>query len=59
YDLYGKLRTEANKLARINHLTPKEAGGCPTNPRNLQPQQTLCKTCRSIDQFFTDKWQGK
>ena len=56
--LFDDLSAEAKKLERINHLTPKESGGCPTNPGNLQPQQTLCLTCQSIDQFITDNWQG-
>ncbi|HLT35065.1 MAG TPA: PAAR-like domain-containing protein [Enhygromyxa sp.] len=59
---WGKLwmqhHTEATQLARINHLVPKEAGGCPTNPDNLQPQQVLCDTCQAIDQMMTDHWQG-
>jgi uncharacterized Zn-binding protein involved in type VI secretion len=49
---------QANKRTRINHLVPKAAGGCPTNPGNLQPQSELCSHCQGIDQEFTDKWQG-
>lgn len=56
--LWKQYKTEAAKLARINHLVPKEAGGCPTNPGNLQPQQTLCLACQGIDQLMTDRWQG-
>lgn len=56
--LMDKLSADAKKLERVNHLTPKEAGGCPTNPGNLQPQQTLCAACQGIDQFITDTWQG-
>ncbi len=49
--------TKANKQTRINHLVPKEAGGCPTNPGNLQPQSELCQHCQGIDDEFTEKWQ--
>jgi uncharacterized Zn-binding protein involved in type VI secretion len=48
---------KAERMTRINHLVPKEAGGCPTNPRNLQPQSELCSTCQGIDDEFTYKWQ--
>jgi uncharacterized Zn-binding protein involved in type VI secretion len=50
--------SEANKQTRINHLVPKQAGGCPTNPANLQPQSELCLYCQGVDDEFT-KWQGK
>ena len=53
---YSQMDIDAKKLERINHLTPKEYGGCPTNPDNLQPQQTLCIACQDIDQFMTDTW---
>jgi len=56
---YRRLSVEARKLERINHLVPKEASGCPTNPNNLQPQQALCDACQGIDDFFTEHWQGK
>ena len=56
---YRRLNVEAKQLERINHLVPKEASGCPTNPNNLQPQQALCKECQAIDDFFTAHWQGK
>lgn len=53
---FDKIDSDSKKLERINHLTPKEYGGCPTNPGNLQPQQTLCLACQEIDQFMTDQW---
>ncbi|MFY2563617.1 PAAR-like domain-containing protein [Corallococcus terminator] len=56
---YSELKLRAKELERINHLVPKTAGGCPDNPGNLQPHQTLCSVCQDIDQFFTDEWQGK
>jgi hypothetical protein len=34
---------------KVNHLTPKSAGGCPTNRQNLQPNDLLCKTCKKLD----------
>ncbi|NJK31976.1 MAG: DUF4150 domain-containing protein [Deltaproteobacteria bacterium] len=55
---FDAMQVAAHQLARINHLTPKEAGGCPTNHNNLQPQQTLCDICQFIDQHITDHWQG-
>jgi hypothetical protein len=42
----------------INHLTPKSAGGCPDNPGNLQPAESLCKVCSAIDSLYT-RWQGR
>ena len=60
-DEWNQYNTRANKLERINHRVPKEAGGCPGAPPsygNLQPQQTLCAFCQSIDQEMTDDWQG-
>lgn len=55
----SRLASGADKMARINHRVPKEAGGCPTGDGNLQPQQTLCEYCQQIDQIMTDTWQGK
>ncbi|MDC0668095.1 PAAR-like domain-containing protein [Nannocystis radixulma] len=52
-----KALDQANKQTRINHLVPKEGGGCPKNPGNLQPQDELCSRCQKIDDLFT-KWQG-
>jgi hypothetical protein len=46
------------RFAKVNHLTPKSAGGCPDNPGNLQPHDTLCKTCKMIDDQF-GRWQGE
>ena len=48
---------KALKQTRINHLVPKQAGGCPNNPGNLQPQDELCSYCQSIDDEFTNDWQ--
>lgn len=56
--LWNKYNKDSERAARINHLVPKEAGGCPTGPGNLQPQQLLCLVCQDIDQMMTDHWQG-
>jgi hypothetical protein len=56
-----KVTVPADKKARVNHRTPKEAGGCPGHPGhdgNLQPQQNLCENCQNIDNWMTDHWQG-
>jgi hypothetical protein len=37
---------------KVNHLTPKAAGGCPTGNKNLQPDKQLCGACQAIDQRF-------
>ena len=37
---------------KVNHLTPKAAGGCPTGNKNLQPDRQLCKVCQDIDARF-------
>lgn len=57
---YDAISAEAAKVERINHLTPKDAGGCPTSPNNLQPQQVMCEVCQDIDQHITNSklWQG-
>lgn len=52
-EAYGK----ALKQTRVNHLVPRQAGGCPSNPGNLQPQDELCDHCQGIDDEFTDHWQ--
>ena len=43
-------------MVKINHLTPKAAGGCPTGYDNLQMHNDLCRTCQAIDDEF-GKWQ--
>jgi hypothetical protein len=39
---------------KVNHLTPKSAGGCPTGTGNLQPNRDLCPACRKIDLAFNN-----
>ncbi|WP_205525377.1 hypothetical protein [Pyxidicoccus trucidator] len=45
------------RFNKTNHLTPKSAGGCPDNPGNLQPHDTLCAACKLIDDQFGE-WQN-
>lgn len=50
----AEVRTER----KVNHLTPKAAGGCPTGDTsklesgNLQAHGQLCPACRDIDTAF-------
>lgn len=44
-------------FSKVDHLTPRGAGGCPDNPGNLQPHDLLCATCKMIDDTF-GAWQG-
>lgn len=39
---------------KVNHLTPKAAGGCPTGAGNLQPHRQLCGSCQALDNRFND-----
>jgi hypothetical protein len=50
-------REALKQEVKVNHLTPKKAGGCPTGPGNLQPNRDLCPACRAIDLEF-NKFQG-
>lgn len=56
--LLGISRPEADKIVKINHLTPKVAGGCPTGDKNLQLDFDLCNVCQNIDDKF-GKWQSE
>ena len=47
---------ETGPFTKTNHLVPKTAGGCPTNRKNLQPHDLLCKICKTIDDDMGD-WQ--
>lgn len=42
---------------KVNHLTPKSAGGCPIGDGNLAAQQSLCAGCKDIEDQFT-VWQS-
>jgi hypothetical protein len=39
---------------KVNHKTPKGAGGCPTGDGNLQPHNALCNVCQGLDDAFGD-----
>lgn len=54
--LLGISDVEAEKVVKVNHLTPKSAGGCPTGKGNLQMHFDLCATCQGFDDEF-GKWQ--
>ncbi|PRP98565.1 DUF4150 domain-containing protein [Enhygromyxa salina] len=51
-------QAEILRERRVNHLTPKAAGGCPTGDiskpdnGNLQANYLLCPACRMIDEGF-------
>ncbi|REG25994.1 uncharacterized protein DUF4150 [Archangium gephyra] len=50
----GRVPTQEDIEAevKLNHITPKTAGGCPTGDGNLQPYGALCGVCKSIDDRF-------
>lgn len=52
------LRPDAEKVVKINHLTPKIAGGCPIGKGNLQVDFDLCDYCQRVDDTF-GKWQNE
>jgi len=47
-----QLQHAAEEEVKVNHLTPKSAGGCPTGHKNLQANRQLCGPCRAIDGAF-------
>ena len=51
----GTVRNQigATSGKKVNHLTPKAAGGCPDAPGNLQAGENLCSVCTDIDDDFT------
>lgn len=38
---------------QVNHLTPKDAGGCPVGAGNLTLDRNLCYDCKKIELGFT------
>lgn len=50
----GRVPTQEDIEAevKLNHLTPKAAGGCPTGDGNLQANQELCDACKRIEGRF-------
>ncbi len=64
WDAYSAKYRKKKKMAtgkKVNHKTPKGAGGCPTGNGNLQPHDdgpdALCKVCQDLDDDF-GKLQG-
>lgn len=49
---------DLEKQVKINHLTPKNAGGCPVGEGNLQAHGQLCRLCQSFDDMFGE-WQAE
>jgi len=45
-------RIGAKSGEKVNHLTPKAAGGCPTGKGNLQAHTKLCSVCQKLDDEF-------
>ena len=45
-------RIGAKSGEKVNHLTPKAAGGCPTGKGNLQADVPLCSVCQKLDKEF-------
>lgn len=45
-------RLGTGQQSKVNHLTPKAAGGCPTGNKNLQPNKQLCTTCQKLNDGF-------
>lgn len=39
---------------QVNHLTPKQAGGCPTGQGNLTLDKKLCAACAQLEKDFKD-----
>lgn len=39
---------------KVNHLTPKKAGGCPVGAGNLTLDKALCSACSEIEAGFSD-----
>jgi hypothetical protein len=59
WDAYSAKYRKKKKMAtgkKVNHKTPKGAGGCPTGNGNLQPHDdgpdALCKVCQGLDDDF-------
>jgi hypothetical protein len=49
---------EKGAFKQVNHLVPKQAGGCTVNDANLEPDDLLCKVCKKIDDEFGEfGWQ--
>jgi len=53
----GLTQHEQEEVVKVNHRTPKNAGGCPTGEGNLQMHFDLCKDCQADDKTWGD-WGG-
>lgn len=51
-------QADLEKQVKINHLVPKNAGGCATGFGNLQANTQLCRLCQQFDKVFGD-WQSE
>lgn len=51
-------QADLEKQVKVNHLVPKNAGGCPVGYGNLQAHGQLCRLCKSFDDMFGE-WQSK
>ncbi len=49
---------DLDKQVKINHLVPKNAGGCATGMGNLQSHGQLCRLCQGFDDMF-GSWQAE
>ena len=41
------------KSSPVNHMTPLEAGGCPTSQKNLVPTDALSPECQAVEKAQT------
>jgi hypothetical protein len=69
WDIYRKryqrrMGIENKQNVKVNHKTPKSAGGCPTGANNLVPDAHLSKECKAVsDQLdgvhneCAERWQ--
>lgn len=48
---------DLEKQVKVNHLVPKNAGGCPVGFGNLQAHGQLCRLCQGFDDMFGE-WQA-
>jgi len=54
----GLSQHDEEQVVKVNHRTPKNAGGCPTGPENLQMHWDLCQACQDDDDDFGN-WGGE
>jgi Domain of unknown function (DUF4150) len=62
--IHGPFATRAQAKAvpademKINHVTPRAAGGCPTSENNTEGHRNLCDNCKKADNL-RDTWSGQ